>query len=264
MAGSLGAAAINSDATTCSASAQNHGEAWPMTVHVYFVAETLQRMEQQNALIRPHAASIAAALQANQYRVALQTSESLHRTLKAFVEMSARVRDHVAANDGMGVLSDEVGELALRARAFVVTSHLESLSDVLQNSYHERTREWFGGDLADIAKLRTFMLDKLQAIHSTWLPYRAGQSHPGMLESEQAATHRLMIRAAQRRLCELRNEPDIERFLMNGIAATDLPKVQLACKHIDMVLGLEIDVEAGRLMRKRVRIGTPPGVPEQQ
>jgi hypothetical protein len=32
-----------------------------------------------------------------------------------------------------------------------------------------------------------------------------------------------------------------------------------------MVLGLEIDVEAGRAMnRRRVRIGTPPGVPEQR
>jgi hypothetical protein len=237
-----------------------------MTVQVYFVAETLQRMEQQNALIRPHAVSIAAAIQSSQYPVALQASESLHRALKAFVEMSARVRDHVATNDGMGELGDEVGELALRARSFVVTSHLDLVRDVLQETKHrERTHDWFGGQLTDIASLRAFVMGKLQAIHNTWLPYRAGQPQPGMLESEQTTTYRLMIRAAQRRLYDLRDEPEITRFLTKGIEAMDLPSVQLACKHIDMVLGLEIDVDTGRpTYRKRVRIGTPPGVPEQR
>lgn len=74
---------------------------------------------------------------------------------------------------------------------------------------------------------------------------------------------RTAIRVAQRALCELRDEPELARFLDAGATATDLPEVHQACTRIDLVLGLQVDSEAGRVTGRKQRRSTPNGVPER-
>lgn len=238
-----------------------------MSLEAYFVAEMLQRLEQQGAVIRPQAVMIATALSNDRYPVALVASAELHRALDAFVTTTERLQDHVVAHDGMGDLGESVGELALRARALVIKVQLDVLCRVLAEPRAQaRAGAWFGGELPGIDALRTFVSDRLTKIHAVWLPYRVGQpAVPGMIDTERTAAYRMMVRVAQRALCALQSEPDLARFLASGMDAQDLPEVHIACKQIHTVLGLEIDVEAGRPSpRKRGRLGTPPGVPEQR
>jgi hypothetical protein len=263
MAGSLGAEAIVTTPQPAPPKDIMFGEALLVSAEIYFVAETLQNMALQGAMIRPSINTAAASLQTNQYETALRSAEALTRSLKAFVEMSSRVKEYVSANDGMGEFGDELGELALRARSLVISKYLNYLVEQLQQSQNrELTRDWFGSQLSNIAALRSFMSEKLRTIHSKWQEYRPANPQPGMLATEQSTTLRLMIRAGQRQLSDLRYEPDIARFLKKGIEATSLPAIQLACRHIDIAFGVEIDVEPSRAAhRKRIRLGTPPGVP---
>jgi hypothetical protein len=238
-----------------------------MSLEVFFVAEMLQRLEQQGAAIRPQAVMIATALSNDRYPVALEASAELHRALDAFVSTTARLQDHVVECDGMGKLGESIGELVLRARALVIKDQLDVLSVALRDpAVQVRVAGWFGEQLASIEQLRTHLHERMAKLHAGWLLYRPDQpGTPGMTEAERATAYRMMVRVAQRALGDLRNEPNVARFLAKGMEAHDIPEVNLACRQIDLVLGLEFDLEAGRLLpRKRGRIGTPPGVPEQR
>ncbi|MEO7731665.1 MAG: hypothetical protein ABIY55_11875 [Kofleriaceae bacterium] len=224
-------------------------------------------MEQQGAAIRPHAVMIAVALSKDEYSTALLASGELHRALDAFVATTERLHDHVIAQDGMGELGESIGELALRARGLVVLKQLDALCSSFRDpAVQARSRGWFVGQIHEVAQVKALIRDMLTKIHAIWLPYRQDQpALPGMIDAERASVYRTTVRAAQRALRDLRDEPDLARFLDAGMAATDLPEVHLACKQIHTMLGLEIDTEPrGTQPRRRHRLAARNGAPEQR
>jgi hypothetical protein len=216
-----------------------------MRIESYLVAELLQRWEQQGAALRPNSVEITAALNRDVrggFPVALEASGELHRALNAFVATSDVLEDHVVGRDGMGELGESLDELTLRARAMVVLSQLDRLSVAFGDPAVEtRGRGWFLGKLQGIADLVSVVRDRLRQIHAMWLQYRPGQPRlPGMTDADRATLYRTMLRVALRALSELWDEQDLARFLECGLAATDLPEVNLSCREIVSVLGLPI------------------------
>jgi hypothetical protein len=226
-----------------------------MSVEAYLVAEMLQRMEQQIPVIRPQAGDIAVALSKDEYPAAREASAELHRTLDAFVAATQMLRDYVIANDRLGPLGEAFGELTLRARALVLDAQLELLHVALSApALQKRIRAWFVGQFSAIADVITHVRNRVTKVHAIWLPYRADQPQlPGMTDADRAKIYRTMLRVGQRALAELPDEPAFVRFLDCGMAANDLPDVQLACKRIDMVLWLQLDIELGRQGQRRPR-----------
>jgi hypothetical protein len=223
-------------------------EALSMSLEAYLVAEMLQRMEQQIPVIRPQAVEIATALSKDEYPAARHASAELLRALDSFVTATQMLQDHVVANDGLGRLGESLGELALRGRGLVLLSQLDALCTAFRApEVQVRAQGWFGGEFQGIAEVRARIRDRLTKIHAIWTPYRRDQPPlPGMTDAERTTVYRTMVRVAQRELRSLRDEPDLARFLRCGIAANDLPDVQLPCKQIDAMLGLQIDVEPAR------------------
>jgi hypothetical protein len=85
-----------------------------------------------------------------------------------------------------------------------------------------------------------------------------------MTDADRANIYRTVVRVAQRALCELPEEPALARFLERGIEATDLPEVQLSCRQIVAVLGVQIDLGPGRQpARKPRRVAVMNGVAEE-
>lgn len=237
-----------------------------MGIESYLVAEMLQRLETQAGLLRSHVAEIATSLSKDEYWQARDASAELHRTLDAFVNTTRILQDHVITSDGMGKIGESLGELALRARAMVVVDQLAVLSDALNDTAaRERAQRWFVGRCHGVADLVAFVHERIAQIHATWTPYRQDQPlRPGMTEQDRSSLCRTAIRVAQRALCELRDELELACFLDSGAAATDLPEIHQACTRIDIVLGLQLDCEAGRMTsRKQRRSRTPNGVPER-
>lgn len=211
----------------------------------YVVAEMLQRMEQQNQQLRPHAVEVAAALSKDEYPTALQAAAELHHALDTFVATSEVLRGHIVAHDGMGKLGESLGELALRARTFVLVAQLDLLREELCDpAARMRTRGWFVGRFQGIADVDAFVRQRLDTIHGLWLPYRQDKPQPaGMTDADRVNLYRTMIRVAQRALHALRDEPDLARFLDSGLAATDMIQIHLACRQIVAMLGLQLDTE---------------------
>jgi len=136
----------------------------------------------------------------------------------------------------------------LRARTSVLVAQIRSLRDLLREpAVQARTRGWFVGQCQDIDGLDAFIESKLTTIHAVWKPYRQDRPQPaGMTESDRVNLYRTAVRVAQRALCALRVEPELSRVVDSGIAATDLFEINVACRQIDTVLCLRIDVEPGR------------------
>lgn len=237
-----------------------------MGIESYVVTEMLQRLEAQSAMLRPHAAEIATSLSKDEYPEARNASAELLRVLDVFVNTERILREHVVATDGMGELGESLGELVLRARGMVIADQLAALRDALRDpGRRARAQAWFMGQFDDIDDLIAFVRDRIAQIHATWTPYRSDRpQRPGTTDTDRATFYRTAIRVAQRALTELRGEPDVSHFLDCGIAATDVPEIQEACKRIDLVLCLQLDGEAGRATgRKPRRNRTPNGVPER-
>jgi hypothetical protein len=226
-----------------------------MRIESYLLAEMLQRMEQQTAVIRPYAVTIVTTLSREAYPAALEALAELHRALDAFVATTKLLQEHVVAHDGLGKMGESLGELTLRARAMVLRAQLDLVREALgEPAAHARAQAWFVGRVLGIGELVTFVLDRLTEIHAIWTPYRQNQRQPpGMMEADRENLYRTAIRVAQRALCELRDEPEVARFLDGGSMATDLPEVHLACKRIDTVLGLQFEVEPGRQASRKHR-----------
>jgi hypothetical protein len=236
-----------------------------MRTESYIVAELLQRLEQQGGALRPHAVEVAAALSQDQYSAALEASTALTHVLDKFVATTELLQDHIVAHDGMGKLGESLGELALRARGLVVVAQLDLLCEAFRApAVQVRARGWFVGQLHGIADVRTSICDQLTKIHAIWTPYRQDQTAlPDLTGTERVTVYRTMVRVAQRALRNLRDEPDLARFLERGIAATDLPEVHLPCKQIDTMLALQIGIDPARpLPRHNGRIAEHAGVPE--
>jgi hypothetical protein len=228
-----------------------------MRTESYVVAELLQRLEQQGGAIRPHVVEVATALSQDQYPEALEASTALTRMLDMFVATSELLQDHIVAHDGMGDLGESLGELALRARGLVIVAQLDLIRDALREpAAQARVRDWFVGRTQCIDDVSAFVHERLISIHAIWLPYRQDKPQPrGMTDHDRMSLYRTAVRVAQRALRELRDEPELARFLDRGVAATDLPEVHLACKQITTVLGLQIDVNPGHQQpRSRRRI----------
>lgn len=237
-----------------------------MRIESYLVAEMLQRLEQQSVMLRPHTIEIATALKRDEYLAAREASAELTRVLDAFVTTTTMLQDHVVAHDGLGELGESLGELTLRACGVVLVAQLDLLREALDEpDAGARARGWFTGPLPGIAEIVAYVRQRLTEVHAIWRPYRADQPQlPGMTDTDRATVYRTMIRVAQRTLGELRDEPAFAHFLDHGMSATDLSEVYLACRRIDLVLGLQVDSEAGRVTgRKQRRSRTPNGVPER-
>jgi hypothetical protein len=236
-----------------------------MRVESYLVSEMLQRLELQLANLRPHTVQFATAIGKHEYVSALEASAELHRVLDAIVATTEILRDHIVQRDELGKLGEALGELALRARGYVIVTQLDLMQiGLTEPSTLARTRAWFAGRFQGIADVRAFVRERIGQIHAIWKPYRKDQPPlPGMTETERATIYHTMIRVAQRALCELCDEPDLARFLDSGVAANDMPDIHVGCKQILTVLNLQIDVEPTRpLPRRPRRAGAAHGATE--
>lgn len=237
-----------------------------MGIESYLVAEMLQHLQKQGAMLRPHAAEIAMSLSKDEFPEARDASAELFRTLDAFVSTTRILREHIVAQDGMGELGESIGELVLRARGMVLIDQLAVLCDALKDpAVREQTQRWFVGRCAGINDLVAFVHRRVEEIHATWTPYRPDRpARPGMTEPDRSSLYRTAVRVAQRAMSGLRDEPELARFLDEAAAATDLPEVHLPCERIDSVLDLELDGEARRSGgRHAPRNRIPHGVPER-
>ena len=241
-----------------------------MTLESYLVAEMLQRLEQQGTVLRRQALDIATALSKDEYPAALDVSAEVHRVLDKFVSTMEAIQDHIVAHDGLGQLGEAFGELTLRARALVFKTQLGVLRDALRSpAAQARVRGWFVESCPGIDPLTAFAYQRLTTIHAIWMPYREGQPQPpGMTDADRANIYRTVVRVAQRALCELPDEPELSRFLAHGMAANDLPEIQLACRQIVSVTGRPIDLDLGHgpgrhLLRKPRRVLVANGTPEE-
>lgn len=228
-----------------------------MRVESYVMAEMLQRLEQQNAVLRPNAVEIVATLNresTEDYPAVREASAELTRALDAFVVTQETLAGHVVAHDGMGQLGEAFGELVLRARGMVVVSQLERLREALaEPTVNLRTRGWFIGRCRDIAEVSAFVRERLAKIHATWTPYRPGEPQTaGMTDEDRITLYRMMVRVAQRALRELWREPELARLLEQGLGATDLPEVHIACQQIVTVLRLDTKPRRVRLVNSAV------------
>jgi hypothetical protein len=237
-----------------------------MRVECFFVAELLQRLEQQGGALRPHAVEVAAALSRDQYPAALEASTELTRVLDMFVTTTEVLQDHVVAHDGMGKPGGSFGELALRARGMVVIGQFGLLRDAFRDpAVQARTRGWFVDPVQGITDVDAFVRERLSKIHAIWMPYREGEPQlPGMTDSDRASLYRITVRVAGGALRELRDQPPLARFLEKGVAATDLSEIQLACRQIDAVLCLHIDVEGRQLLPKPRPVHATNGASEKR
>lgn len=239
-----------------------------MTLESYLVTEMLQRLEQQGAVLRRHALDIATALSKDEYPAALDVSAEVHRVLDRFVSTTEAIQEHVVAHDGLGQLGEAFGELMLRARALVFKTQLGVLRDGLGTADAQaRVQEWFVESCPGIDALTAFAHERLTAIHAIWMPYREGQPQPrGMTDADRANIYRTVVRVAQRALCELPDEPQLSRFLAYGVAANDMPEIQLACRQIVSVTGAALDHGPGpgrQRVRKPRRAQVANGTPEE-
>ena len=200
----------------------------------FVVAEMLQRMEQQSQRLRPHAVEVAAAISKDEHPTALEATAELHGVLETLVATTKVLRDHMVARDGMGEMGESLGELALRARTLVLVAQLDLLREELRDpAVHARAHGWFAGRFRDIADLDAFVRERLDQIHRLWLPYRQDKPQPvGMTDIDRMNLYRTMVGVAQRALQALRDEPDLAQFLDEGLAATDLVQIHLACRQI--------------------------------
>ena len=224
-----------------------------MRVESYVMAEMLQRLEQQNAILRPNAVEIVATLNresSGEYPAVREATAELTRALDEFVATKETLAGHVVAHDGMGELGEALGELMLRARSMVVVAQVDRLREALAApAAGARARSWFVGRCADVAEVAAFVRERVAKIHATWTPCRPGQPQTaGMTDDERAALYRMMVRVAQRALRELWHEPELARLLEHGLVATDLPEVHIACQQIVTVLGLEAKPRRVRLV----------------
>jgi len=237
-----------------------------MRLESYLVVEMLQRLEQQGGLLRRHAVEAATALGKDEYAAALALSDELHRLLDKFVATMEMLRDHIVAHDRMGALGEAFGELTLRARSLVLLAQLGLLRDALRSpAAQARARGWFIDPCPGIDELAAYVHERLTTIHAIWMPYRQSQAQPsGMTDTDRANIYRTVVRVAQRALCELPDEPPFARFLEHGIAATDLPEVQLSCRQIVTVLGQPSELgTGGHLLRKPRRLAATSGPAEE-
>ncbi len=228
-----------------------------MRVESYLVAELLQRMEQQNAALRPFTVDLVTNLNADDFSAALDASMELHRVLDSLVATRALLEDYVVAHDGMGAIGDSVGELALRARALLLTSEFDMLRQAIDDpAVHARSRNWFSGKFQSIADMIAFVRDGIAQVHAIWMPYRRDQRElPGITTAQRANVYRTMIQVAECTLRDLLREQELARFLARGAAANDLPELHLRCKRIVHVLRTEIDIDpAARLTRRPRRM----------
>lgn len=224
-----------------------------MRVESYVMAEMLQRLEQQSALLRPNAVEIVATLNresTDEYPAVREASAELTRALDAFVATKETLAGHVVAHDGMGELGEALGELVLRARGMVIVAQLDRVREALaEPSADARARGWFIGRCRDVADVAAFVHERVAKIHATWTPYRPGQPQTaGMTDEERATLYRMMVRVAQRALREMWHEPELARLLQQGLGATDLPEVHIACQQIVTVLGLDTKPRRVRLV----------------
>jgi hypothetical protein len=226
-----------------------------MTLDSYVVAEMLQRLEQQGAVLRRQALDIATALSREEYPAALDASAEAHRLLDKFVATMEAIADHVVARDGLGELGEAFGELTLRARALVFKTQLGVFREALGTpAARERVRGWFVESHPDIDALTAFGHERLTLIHSIWTPYRKDEAQPpGMIDADRTDIYRTVIRVAQRALRELPQAPPLQRFLAHGLSANDLPEIQLACRQIVSVTGQPLDLDAN------VKLDLAPG-----
>lgn len=237
-----------------------------MQLESYVVAEMLQRLEQQGAALRRHAVEVATAVGKDEYAAALDVSGEVHRVLDKFVSTMEVIQEHVVAHDGLGQLGEAFGELTLRARALVFKTQLGVLRDGLRTpAAQARVQGWFVESCRGIDALTAFAHERLTTIHAIWMPYREGQPQPpGMTDADRANIYRTVVRVAQRALCELPDEPELSRFLAHGMAANDLPEIQLACRQIVSMTGRPLDLGHGRhLVRKPRPVLVANGTPEE-
>jgi hypothetical protein len=219
------------------------------------VVELLLRLEQQGMAFRPLTAEIAAALNKGDFQRALEISGRLHSVLESIVATKALIREHVLEADGLGEPGESLGELAIRARAVVILMELGHLRDALRDEpLVMRTTGWFVGRFRDIDDVVAFFREGLDKITRIWRPYRQDQPLlSGMSCGDRVTMYLTTIRVAQRALRELGDEPALAQLLEKGVVATDSPEVQIACKRIVTVLGIQVDVEPDRLPPPRRR-----------
>jgi hypothetical protein len=166
------------------------------------------------------------------------------------VATKALIREHVLEADGLGEPGESLGELAIRARAVVILMELGHLRNALRDEpLVMRTTGWFVGRFRDIDDVVAFFREGLDKITRIWRPYRQDQPLlSGMSCGDRVTMYLTTIRVAQRALRELGDEPALAQLL-----ATDSPEVQIACKRIVTVLGIQVDVEPDRLPPPRRR-----------
>jgi hypothetical protein len=130
----------------------------------------------------------------------------------------------------------------------VILMELGHLRDALRDEpSRARVTGWFAGRFQGIDDLVAFFRDGLDRINRIWRPYRQDQPLlSGMSCADRVTMYLTTIRIAQRALRELGDDPDLAQIFEKGVAASDSPAVQIACKRIVTVLGIQVDVEPDR------------------
>jgi hypothetical protein len=213
------------------------------------VMGVLQALSQEMASYRQHALQIEEAFGGEAELGSDAATQEMHRALDAITEMTAQLTAYVVPGDGLGEAPESTIELALRARRMTIVVEVGRLRDALRDpASGAPSCGWFAarsdGQFKTMDDVSGFFYAQFHEINCMWMPYRQNDRRSlGIHGAVRRTLYHRAIRVAQRRLCDLRSDPDLAHVLRMGLGASNWPGVHTSFALITAALAFEIEAE---------------------
>lgn len=238
-----------------------------MNIDSEVVMGLLQTLSQEMASYRQHAMQIESAFGIAREPGDDAATEEMRRAFDAITEMTAQLTAYVVPADGLGGAPESTIELALRVRRMAIVVEIGRLRAALRDpEVNVWSRRWFAerpdGQFKAMDDVSGFFYDQLHEINCIWMPYRKYDRRSRHIHSAVRATlYCRAIRVAQRRLCDLRGDPDLAHLLRVGLGASNRQAFHRSFALIAAALAFELEAEPdGHLLmhpRDRMQTSTP-------
>ena len=211
-------------------------------------------LQEQLSELRLCAVELGAAVGRKNQRLALEATLGVRDAIDELAVAYTRLRTLVVAFDGaeLGDTVESLGELAIRAKMFVVAVQLSQLDAAIGAAATRdavgaaRARGLFSGRFHSICDVAWFVRWQFGCINALWLPHRKANQPPGPPRTppeERATRYRDAIRDAQGALTAIGEEPSLAPFLRAGAESVDWLDVHTAASLITIALQLDVTAE---------------------
>jgi hypothetical protein len=199
----------------------------------------LRALEQSMTELRHHARTLGEARIQNDLAGSIQATEAARRTLGIITEQVCELRRSILAFDQLGS-AESVGEVVVRASRIILTKQVDRLQNSarrLRPSSNNSIPVWQWTRQAE--NLTPHLNLRLLRVESAWLPYRnSGHSQPSAMSYRML--YRIGVRSSQYLLKEIGADPELARFLEEGMAISGWPDVARACARILAVTRIDV------------------------